>query len=324
MMIVGSPHGCRATLEKILPTSDATMRQSPSESTTESASNQDLFTEYIDTSTELSRGNVRIHRSVYQAPPDRVTSSGIPEHRISLHISNQDHLERRLDGGKLRCASTYPGQLNFVPAYQNLETLWLNEVELLSLYLPPTLLERTAVESCDRLPRNIELIDRFAIQDPMLEQLFHALYAELQHGKASDRLYIESLQTVLAGHLLRHHCSSTMTTKPAKGGLSKTKLGQVIDYIKSNISRNISLTELANIAMVSPSHFGKLFKQTMGVAPHQYVLQCRIERAKFLLVNSKLSLVEISQDLGFCNQSHFTNAFRRYTQLTPQQYRYQA
>jgi len=288
-----------------------------------SVSTQDLFKEHINSGTELSHSSIRICRSVYQAPPDWATSPGIAEHRISLHIANQDYLERRLDSGKLRSASTHPGLLNFVPAHRYLESRWLNEVELLSIYLPPTLLERTAVESCDRLPQTIELIDRFAIHDAFLEQLAHALYAELRYGEMSDRLYVESLQAVLAGHLLRHHCSAKVAAKPTLGGLPQSKLRQVIDYVQSNLDHNISLTELANVASVSPYHFGKLFKQTVGMTPHQYVLKCRIERAKGLLLNSTLSLVDISQELGFCNQSHFTNVFRRYTQLTPRQYRQQ-
>ena len=299
------------------------MQQHTNNKTSNLASTHDLFKKYINFGTELSWGEVRVCHSVYQAPPDRVSSTGIPQHRISLHIANQDYLERRLDGGKLRCASTNPGLFNFIPAHQSQESLWLNKIELLSIYLPPTLLERTAIENCDRQPRNIELIDRFAIRDSFLEQLARAFKTELEQYNPSNRLYLESLQTMLAAHLLRHHCSTEVIAAQITGGLPKSKLRSCIDYIHDNLERDIGLAELANVAHVSSHHFGKLFKQSMGVTPYQYVMKCRIEKAKKLLTNKQLSLAEISLATGFCHQSHFTNAFRRYTTFTPRQYRKQ-
>ena len=271
----------------------------------------------------LTKDRVRVLNKIFPPAPDRVVTPGIPEHRISLHIASQDYLERRLDGGKLLGSPMSPGLFNFIPAYREVEALWQAEVELLSIYLPPTILERTAIESGDRVPRNLELIDRLAIRDPLLEQLAYAFKSELEQGNTSDRLYLESLQTMLSAHLLRHHCSAQVVAAELTGGLPKSKLRQVISYIQDNLERDISLAELASVAHVSSHHFGKLFKQSMGVTPHQYVMMSRIERAKELLTNKKLSLAEVSLISGFCHQSHFTNVFRRYTTFTPRQYRNQ-
>lgn len=263
---------------------------------------------------------VQIRSKTFSPAPDRVVTPGIAQHRISLHIANQDYLERRLNEGKLKSSPMSPGLFNFIPAHQELEALWQAEIELLSIYLPPTLLERTVIENSDRDFSKLELIDRLAIRDPFLEQLAYAFKNEIDN-ETSDRLYLESLQTMLCAHLLRHHCSTEIVTTEVSGGLSSSKLRQTIDYIQSNLERDLSLAQLANIAHVSSHHFGKLFKQSMGVTPHQYVLKCRIERAKKLLSNQKLTLTEISLATGFCHQSHFTNAFRRYTTITPRQYR---
>ena len=268
-----------------------------------------------------SRNQIQVRSQIFLPAPDRVITPGIDRHRISLHIANQDYLERRLDGEKLKSSSMSPGLFNFIPAHRELEALWQAEIELLSIYLPPTLLERTVIENSDRDFSKIELIDRLAIRDPFLEQLAYAFKAELKAGQISDRLYLESLQTMLCAHLLRHHCSTEIVTTKVSGGLSSSKLRQVIDYIQSNLERDLSLAQLANVAHVSSHHFGKLFKQSIGLTPHQYVLKCRIERAKKLLSDRKLTLTEISLATGFCHQSHFTNAFRRCTTLTPRQYR---
>ena len=267
-----------------------------------------------------SRNQIQVRSQIFLPAPDRVITPGIDRHRISLHIANQDYLERRLDGGKLKSSAMSPGLFNFIPAHRELEALWQEKIELLSIYLPSLLLERTVVENSDRNFSKIELIDRLAIRDPFLEQLAYALKNEQENG-TGDRLYLESLQTMLCAHLLRHHCSTEIVTDEVSGGLSSSKLRRVIDYIQSNLESDLSLAQLARVAHVSSHHFGKLFKQSMGLTPHQYVLKCRVERAKKLLRDRKLTLTEISLATGFCHQSHFTNAFRRYTTFTPRQYR---
>ncbi len=276
---------------------------------------------------------LRVERTVYTPPGERIADPGIADHCLSLHIANpgnlERRLERRLDGGKLIERLTLPGLFTFVPAFREPEWFWDCAVEILDIYLPAAVLERIAIESCvsgscgrNRAPQTIELIDRFAIRDPLLEQLALTLSAEVERSRDyCDRLYVESVQTLLAVHLLRHHCTVKITNSPKLGKLSPSKLQQILDYIQDNLDRDMGLAELALVVQMSSHHFGKLFKQSTGLSPHQYVLQCRIERAKKLLSNPKFTLADISQSVGFCDQSHFTNVFRRYTSLTPRQYR---
>lgn len=208
-----------------------------------------------------------------------------------------------------------------MPAHRSPEWLWDAEVELLNIYLQLELLESIALESCDIAPQKIELTDRFAMRDPLLEQIALALKAELECPGLVNRLYLESLQNVLAVHLLRHHCSVKIDSPILPEGLPKSKLCEVIDYIQDNLDRDLSLAELAKVSQISPHHFGKLFKQSVGMPPHRYVLKCRVECAKELLANKQLSLTQISQQLGFFDQSHFTHVFRNCTGVTPRQYR---
>ena len=94
-----------------------------------------------------------------------------------------------------------------------------------------------------------------------------------------------------------------------------------IEYIKENLDRNLSLIQLAELVQMSPNYFVRLFKQSTGVTPYQYVLNCRINKAKELLKDHKLTLAEISQQLGFYDQSRFTNTFRKRMGITPKKYR---
>lgn len=83
----------------------------------------------------------------------------------------------------------------------------------------------------------------------------------------------------------------------------------------------MSLAEIAAIAQISPHYFASLFKQSMGIAPHQYVTKCRVERAKFLLAKRELSVIQVSQLVGFQSQSHFAKVFRKYIGITPQAFK---
>ena len=266
--------------------------------------------------------NIKIHHGTYLPPSDRVEYPAVGEHSLILHLANLDRAELSLEYGKKKSGTTYPGIFTFIPAHSHSEWLWEKEVDLLEINFSPTLLEKTAIASGDKVPQQIELIDRWLVRDSFLEQLALALSTEFKNG-TGDKLYLESLQTVLFTHLLRNHCAVSTTMPVLSGGLSKAKLKSIVDYIDANLLVNLSLTELSAIVNLSPSHFGELFKQSTGQSPHQYVLRRRFERSQQLLANKKLSLAEISQAVGFWDQSHFTKTFRRYAGVTPRKYRQQ-
>ncbi len=101
----------------------------------------------------------------------------------------------------------------------------------------------------------------------------------------------------------------------------RARLRRVFDYIEANLGRDLGLVELAEVACLSPFHFSRLFARAAGVGPQRYVLQRRVERAKALLRQGDVPLAAIAQELGFADQSHFTNAFRRETGETPGRFR---
>jgi AraC family transcriptional regulator len=102
--------------------------------------------------------------------------------------------------------------------------------------------------------------------------------------------------------------------------LTRNQARRVLDYIESNLSRELSLGELARIADLSLHHFARVFKKTIGVAPHRYVLTRRVEHAKGMLRATSASLVGIGLSAGFCSQSHFSSTFRRMVGATPAEF----
>ncbi|MBK5648468.1 MAG: helix-turn-helix transcriptional regulator [Acinetobacter sp.] len=208
------------------------------------------------------------------------------------------------------------GDIIIIPSTQVFPRTQLDrETPLLELFLNPNVL-RYAASNFDN-SENIELTQQLQVNDPLIEQMGLAMMAEVKIGGASSKLYIESMTTALTVHLLRRYCSQPSVIKEYTGGLAKYKLRQVVEYINTHLENNLTLAELAAAACTSPNYFASLFKQSMGITPHQYVMQCRIEKAKVLLKQGHLTLVEVSQQVGFQNQSHFTRVFKLHTNITP-------
>jgi AraC family transcriptional regulator len=104
-------------------------------------------------------------------------------------------------------------------------------------------------------------------------------------------------------------------------GLTHTQLQQVLDYIHTHLDRDLSLSEIAEIINISPTYFASLFKQAIGISPHQYVIQQRVEQAKLMLSKTDLAIADIALQVGFSSQSHLTQQFKRFTGMTPKQIR---
>ncbi len=142
-----------------------------------------------------------------------------------------------------------------------------------------------------------------------------ALCAEL--ATPSEPLYAEALSIAFSLHLLTAHSRSERKPLTPKGKLSSMQLKIVTEMARQELANDLSLNQLAIAAKVSPFHFARLFKNTTGLAPHKFVLRLRLERAKRLIASRQLPLTDIALAVGFFDQAHFTNVFRRAFGMTP-------
>lgn len=195
------------------------------------------------------------------------------------------------------------------------------EVELVELFLDPVILARTACELVDA--NNIELVPQLHLRDPLIEHMGLALKTELELGGADSRFYADCMATALSVHLLRRYSTRQQEIKNYTGGLPKSQLRDIFNYVEENLDQSLTLTKLSNVVGISPNYFASLFKQSIGITFHQYVTKIRIEKAKRLLQNrdSNLKIIDICQEVGFQSQSHFTRVFRQHTGTTPKVYR---
>jgi AraC family transcriptional regulator len=157
--------------------------------------------------------------------------------------------------------------------------------------------------------------------DPLLHRLALVLQAAIEGESVAGQPSARSLPAALVARFLRRYGVTRQSAGEVTGGLSLYKLRRTIAYIKDHLEQNLSLVTLAAVGKTSPAHFARLFKQATGLPPHQYVLRCRMERAKQLLTETDLPLIEIALQVGCADQSHFTALFRTHFALTPKAYR---
>lgn len=160
-----------------------------------------------------------------------------------------------------------------------------------------------------------------AVIDWKIRSLASLFEREFRDGGSNGHLYLEGLATALAVHLLRHYGQMRRTPGLARGGIAPARLRRVLEYMDQHLTENIPLANLATLSGLAFHHFAHAFKDSMGVSPHRFLIERRVARARLLLADSHLSVAEVALMLGFADQSHFTEHFRRLTGITPARYR---
>lgn len=247
----------------------------------------------------------------------------VPDHVVTVFLRGSVNLYQHRSGRSWH-KTMQAGDIIVAPAGAPRILRHKEETEAVKVMLAPTLVDAIAKTIVPERASQIELMDNFGTRDQHIEELVRRLFAELRGNYPGDRLCAESLATELAVHLIRNYSTVSRTAASSYSMFPRYKLQRVTDYIQDNLREELSLEKIAQTLSMSPYHFAHAFKQAVGLAPHRYVVKCRIDRAKSLLRDTDLSVTEIAHQVGFANQSHFSVAFHKLTGQTPRHYRDEA
>ncbi|WP_437675799.1 helix-turn-helix domain-containing protein [Sorangium sp. So ce131] len=254
-----------------------------------------------------------VHVEVGYNPSWDVHDLTVRAHYLALN-TDPDALtfEARIDG-RPREITLAPGQLWFCPAGASFTHRVHAPSGFAIVTLEPEKLLRVLGEDEDR-----ELRRAYAVDSPQLEHLVRALAAEAERGGPSGAIFVDALATALAVQIAGSFGVKAAPAPAARsGGLSRRALQRVLALIEADLGDGLTVERMADAAGLSAAHFARAFKRSLGVAPHQYVLRRRLERARQALEARDADILNVARRLGFSDQAHLTRLFRREFGVTP-------
>lgn len=266
--------------------------------------------------------NLKVIRNRHQVRESVIKPDKLTYHLITVYMGAPSRQQALLSGRNHNFLQTV-GNVAVISAATALKS-WYDEAEQddIYLHLEPEFIRETAL-GADLNPDKIEIVTTLDSRSPVIESMARMAFDELQRSDAmATNLYADSVANILAVQLLREYSSEKMPPeKRYVSGLTNKKLALVLELIENDLSEDLPLKVLANAAGLSEYHFLRMFKQSTGYTPHQYVISQRIERARELLQKTDLTVTEIAYLLGFSTPAHFTHHFRRKTGFTPTEIR---
>src|SRR5262249_11654154 len=204
-------------------------------------------------------------------PPGRIGLEGMQDNVLMFNLSPVQGL-RQTRQGRSFVSDMLHGDMTLMPRGLPSQWSWNSACDRLDVIISTDVFGDGS---------KLDVIDRFHFRDLEMELICRRLYREASLEGMAERIFMESLMMQLAVLLLCRHSTASEAAKALpSSGLARKKARRVLDYIESNLDRELTLRELAAITDLSVHHFARMFKQTIGVAPYQYVLERRVERAK--------------------------------------------
>lgn len=224
------------------------------------------------------------------------------------------------------------GSLTFLAADQHVQWRLDSPTDVVHIHL---YLSRESVAAVARRrgdPTTMPPLHSFiAARDDWLENYFRLLISEYEsYGPSSrlgDSLFLDQTEILLIGRLLQVQAWTSRRTietdeaRPRVRPLRPTLVGRINEFVLHNVSRDIRLREMANLAGISVDHFVRAFRQATGRTPHCYVLELRLNQACGMLRDESMPIARIAHACGFSSASRFSVAFHHRFGLTPSEYR---
>jgi AraC family transcriptional regulator len=266
-----------------------------------------------------------LYAAIFEEAPLQTTESAITHPFVIYHLSRPTEVMRKIVGASRERALIGPRRMCVTPGEATTRWEHHGHPEILQVYIRQSVYSAAVNDmyGCDTSAAQI--VPRFAIVDPLLEQLCIAIANALRDGTVEDGLYTDTLAQMIAVHLARYHCSRSraqhsVVTRP----IPSWKIRRLVDFIEENLDRDLSLAAMASEVAVSPLYLPRSFKAAVGQSPHQYVIRRRIERAKELLTSGDTPIVDVALSVGFSSQSHLSSWFLRLVGVSPAEYRRQS
>lgn len=240
---------------------------------------------------------------------------------ISLSINPDGFIDRSVEGKWERAELRRPS-LTLTPAFLACDWHWTGEpLDIFDVSIPYELMQAAWAEHFKGDPARVNLQPKLVLDDPSILLLMTSMLATIQSPRPISAFLMEAVTNHLIGSLLCSDHGAIVVKPAARSVLSSPVLQRVKDHVEAHIAEDISLDRLARVAGVSRFHFIRLFKDSVGLTPHAYLIERRMVRACNLLMHTKQSIGEIAVNCGFEDPSYFAARFRRIYRMCPREFR---
>jgi AraC-like DNA-binding protein len=187
----------------------------------------------------------------------------------------------------------------------------------MTFYLPRSAFDDIADDASAHRIGELRCPNGRGMADPTIRNLGLSLVGGFDRSQEVSRIFFEHVSFALCAHIAQAYGGMRPNSMSVRGGLAAWQERRAKEILTANLDGAIALSDVARECRLSVSHFSRAFRQSMGVAPHRWLLNRRVDVAKDLLRDRQSSLSEIALRCGFADQSHFTRVFTRRSGVSP-------
>lgn len=257
----------------------------------------------------------------FQAAPDTMPESVFAEHHILLNLQERPHRVQNMRDGQLHDFVFHKNEIIVTPAGVRSGWRWFEQSNVIVITLDPDKVDRFAQTELSMLLDTQQFQDTPLFEDADLCAAGVMLRDALASDDITSGVMFEAMSRVLLVKLLQRYGKKRPDEIALNARFTSAHYKRVLDFIRNRLDQTITLDELAKEAGMSASHFSRVFKETVGSTPMQYVLAYRVEQAIKLMADDERSLGRIAFECGFADQAHFSRSFKQVTGQTPRAYR---
>ena len=257
----------------------------------------------------------------FQAEPDRMPEEVFAEHHVLLNLQKETHRVQNRRDGELRDFTFHKDDVVVTPAGMRSGWRWFAKSDVIVVTLDPAKVEQFAQSELGMLLDAQQFRDPPLFSDPDLCAAGVILQQALKADDMSSSVMFEAMSRVFLVKLLQKYGKRREEEIELSSRFSSRHYQRVLTFVQTRLDQTITVDQLAAEVGMSPSRFARVFRETLGTTPMQYVMAYRIEQAVKMMEDQSRPLGDIALACGFSDQAHFTRSFKQVTGETPRKFR---
>jgi AraC family transcriptional regulator len=249
----------------------------------------------------------------YRAGPSELLEVEVPDFCISLCRSAAARSESRESCGLWRTTPNDIGTISFVPPNSVVSLRWTGTADSVNLVVRASWID---AQESGYAPAIFPRRPTYSLRDKLTSGLIEDIYRDNLEGSPLGIAYAETMALAVLYRVAALHARHEPETKAVKNAQA---IASAVDYIHENMDANLSLSEIVKAANFTTNlhSFIRAFRRHCGKAPHQYIIEIRLEKAKTMLVSNRHSVTDVALSCGFSSLSHFSGAFKKRWGVSP-------